>query len=75
MKIGTSAHRAGIEPMSLAFQASVLSITQPRLPDVTTVPTPTCICGSLPERSVQTTTLVAVGIVSLVIHTITYIPL
>ena len=28
-----------------------------RLPDVTTIPTPTCLCGSLPQRSVQTATL------------------
>ena len=29
-----------------------------RLPDVTTIPTPTYLCSSLPQRSVQTTTLV-----------------
>ena len=29
-----------------------------RLPDVTTIPTPTCLCSSLPERSVQPTTLI-----------------
>ena len=47
--------RAGIEPTTLAFQASMLTITPPRFPDVTTVPTPTCLCSLLPERSVQTT--------------------
>ena len=26
-----------------------------RLPDVSTIPMPTCLCGSLPQRSVQTT--------------------
>ena len=40
--------RAGIEPTSLAFQASVLTITLHKAP--------TCLCGSLPQRSVQTTT-------------------
>ena len=29
----------------------------PRLPNVTMLRTPTSLCGSLPERSVQTTTL------------------
>ena len=47
----------GIEPTSLAFWACVLVITPLRLPDFTTLPTPTCLCDSLPERSVQTTTL------------------
>ena len=35
----------------LEFQASVLTITQPWLPDVTTLPMPTCLCASLPEVS------------------------
>ena len=42
MTIGNIAPRAGIESTSLAFQHSVLTITTPRLPDVTTLPTPTC---------------------------------
>ena len=33
------------------------TITPCRLPDVTTIPTPACLCNSLPQRSVQTTTL------------------
>ena len=49
--------RAGIERPSLTFWASVLTITQPRLADVTMLPTPTSLCGSLTESSVQTTTL------------------
>ena len=58
MKIGNIVPRAGIERTSRAFQASSLTITPPRLPDVTTMPTPTCLCSSLPQRAVQTTTLV-----------------
>ena len=57
MKMGNMVLRAGIEP-NLVFQASVLTITPLRLPDVTTLPTHTCPCKSFPERSVQTTTLV-----------------
>ena len=58
MKMGTIVSRVGIEPTSLAFQANVLTITPPRLSDVTTVIPPNCLCGVLPERSVLTTTLV-----------------
>ena len=47
MKMGNTVPSAGIEATSLAFRASVLSITPPRLPDVTMLPTPTCLCGSL----------------------------
>ena len=36
--------RVGIEPVFLAFPASVLPITPHMLPDVTTMPTPTCLC-------------------------------
>ena len=53
--MGNIAHRAGIESISLAFRASVLTITPNRLPDITTLQTPTCLCGCLPERSVQST--------------------
>ena len=49
------APKAGIESTSIAFRASVLSITPPRFLDVTTLPTPTCLCAFLSERSVQTT--------------------
>ena len=52
MKMGNIVPRAGIEPTSLAFQASVLTITLHRLPDVTTIPTRPCLCSSLPERAV-----------------------
>ena len=55
MKMGTISPKVGIEPTSLAFRYSVLTITLPRLPDVTTLPTPIYLRGSLPERSVQTT--------------------
>ena len=47
MKMGNIVSRAEIEPTSLAFQASVLTIKPPRLHDVTTVPTPTCLCSFL----------------------------
>ena len=43
MKMGNIAPRAGIEPTSLAFQARLLTIIPPRLPDVTTLPMPTCV--------------------------------
>ena len=36
------------------------TITLNRLPDVTTIHIPTCVCGSLPQRSVQTTTILSV---------------
>ena len=46
--------RVGIQPTSFAFQVSVLTITPPKLPGVITLAMPSCLCGSLPERSVQT---------------------
>ena len=60
MKMGNIVPGAGIKPTSLTFRARVLpsTITPHRLPDVTTMPTPTCLCDSLPQRSVQTTTLI-----------------
>ena len=57
MKMRNIVPRVRIEPASLAFQASVPTISPSRLPSVTTLPMPTCLCGSLPERSVQTITL------------------
>ena len=57
MEMGNNVIRVRIESTSLAFQASVLTITPHRFPDVTTVSVPTCSCGTLPERSVHTTTL------------------
>ena len=53
--MGNIVSRVGIESISLAFWASVLIITL----DVTNQPTSICLCGSLPEGSVQTTTLVS----------------
>ena len=63
--IGIIAPRAGIDSISLAFLVSVL-ITPPRLRDVTTPPTHTCLYDSFPERSVHTTyytTVVGVAII------------
>ena len=40
MKMGNITPRAGIEPTSLRSWVSVLTITPPRLPDVTIVPMP-----------------------------------
>ena len=58
MKMGNITSRAGIEATSLAFLASVLTIIPPTpLADVNIHPTPTCLCVSLLERSVQTITL------------------
>ena len=56
-KMGNIVSRVGIEPTSLGFQTSVLTITPPRL-SVTTLLIHTCLCGSLPERLGQTTTLI-----------------
>ena len=50
MKMGNSVPRPGIESTSIAFRASVQTNMPCRLPDVT-LPTPTCVYGSLPERS------------------------
>ena len=57
MKIGNTVPRVGIEPIYVAFRASVLPNTPCRLPDVTTIPKLTCLCSFLPERSMQTTTM------------------
>ena len=56
MKMGNTVPRAGLEPTSLALRASVLPLHHIGFPDVTTILTPTCLCGSLPQRSVHTTT-------------------
>ena len=53
MKVGNIARTMGIEPTSLAFWLSVLTIIQRRLSDITTLPMPTGLCASLPERPVQ----------------------
>ena len=41
-----SVPRADLEPTSVAFQASVLPVHHVGFPDVTTIPTPTCLRGS-----------------------------
>ena len=56
--MGNIVPRAGIEPTSLGFRTSVLTIKPPRVPNVSIISTPICPCGSLPERSAQTITLV-----------------
>ena len=43
MKLGNIVPTAGIEPVSLAIQASMLVITSPRPPDVTNVSTTTSV--------------------------------
>ena len=53
MKMGNNVHRAEIEPTSLAFLAYVQTISLLRPPDVTTLPTPTCLCLILPGRSLH----------------------
>ena len=53
MKMGKIAPKDGIEPTSLAFWSSVLTITSPRLPDVVILPTATCIYDVLPKRAVH----------------------
>ena len=71
MKMENIAPRTGLEPTYLAFWGSVLTITQPQLPDITTLSMPTHLYASLPERSVQTTTLNPTGIVIILILSIT----
>ena len=55
IKMGNTAPRVRLEPTYLVIGTSVLTITPPRLRDVTTLPAPTCLCSSLPERSVHLT--------------------
>ena len=58
MKMGNIAPRVGIEPTSLAFRTSVLTISPPMFPHVTTLLMPMCLYGSLAERSVKTIAVV-----------------
>ena len=58
MKMENVVPRAGTEPSGLIFWVSVQTISPGRLPDITILPTPTWLCSSLLETSVQTTTLV-----------------
>ena len=51
MKMENTAPGVGIEPTSPGFKVSVLIITSPRLPGVTTLPMPTCLCEALTEVS------------------------
>ena len=53
MKMGNTMFKAGLKPTSLASRASVLPLHHVGFPDVI----PTCLSRSLPQRSVQTTTL------------------
>ena len=57
MEMANIVPRMGIKLTSLVFRARAVTNTPPRLPDVTILLTPTCLSGSLPERSVQTTIL------------------
>ena len=43
MELGNIVPRVGTEATPLAFRASMLTIKPTRLPDVTTIPTPTCL--------------------------------
>ena len=47
MKMGNIVPRVGIKPTSLAFRASVLTLHHT---DITTIPTPTGLSSSLPQR-------------------------
>ena len=57
MRMGNSVPTVGIKSTSLAFWDSVLSITPPRLPDVTILPIHACLGDALSKRSAQITTL------------------
>ena len=58
MKMAIIVPRVRIKFTSLAFWVNVLIIPPHRLPDITIIPTPTCLCSFLPEGSGQPTTLV-----------------
>ena len=45
MKMENTEPRVGLKPTSLALWASVLPLHHIHFPDVTTIPTPTCLCG------------------------------
>ena len=61
-KMGNMTLRVEIEPASLAFLASVLTITLPGLCHVTMLCTPTCLFGSLPEVSADYYTYIRIYI-------------
>ena len=54
-KMGNIVPRAGLKPTS---RATLLPLHHVGFPGVTTIPMPTCVCGSLSQRSVQITTLI-----------------
>ena len=56
MKMRYIVPRVGIKPTSLTFWTIVLTFIPPKLPDA--IALCTYICGSLPERSMQTTSQV-----------------
>ena len=60
MKMGNTVPRAGLKPTSLAFRAGVLSFHHIAFSDVITTPTPKCLYSSLPQRSVQTSTIIKI---------------
>ena len=66
--MGNIMPRVGLKPTSLTFRATPYSPAA-----ATTIPMPTSLCSTLPQWSVQTTTLVLPGIVSLLLLIITYI--
>ena len=51
-EMGNIVTKVGIEPTFLVIRASVITDTLPRLPDVITILTPTCLCRALPYTSV-----------------------
>ena len=53
MKMGNTVPRLGLKTTSLAFRASVLPFSPRSLPDVTTMPTPSCVCSSLVTSEVN----------------------
>ena len=57
MKMGIIVPRAGLEPTSLAFRASVLLLHHVGFLYVIAIPMPTCLYSSLPQRSVHITTI------------------
>ena len=56
--MGNTVPRAGLELTSMAFQTSVLPLNNVCSLNVPTIPRSTCLCGTLSQRSVQTTTLI-----------------
>ena len=70
MKMGNTAPRAGVEPTSLAFWASVLPVHHIGSLMFLLYPHPPVYVALLPQRSVQTTILIPPGIVSLLMLTI-----